>query len=147
MGAERFDDREYHLTGSRYYGIALDKVEKAVGIAFLVGIYTVEIHNLQQRLVVQSRHGKIVDLRSGGVGKIFDVQPELVFLNLVASEIIDIFHHQLPHRLFRRCRSAFEHLDIERLVGGSYVAGKFTDLIYLSAIGVLESYGQHLVGV
>ncbi len=51
MPAERFSHREYDLAIARLDGKALDIVEKSVGIRFLIGVDTVEMHHLQQGLV------------------------------------------------------------------------------------------------
>ena len=107
MFAERLYHRKYYFTGLRIYGIALYEVEEAVGVSLFVGVYAVEVHNLQQGQVVESGHRQVVDLCAGCVAQVFYVQFETVFLYLVSSERIDVFHHQIPHWHCGGCRCAF----------------------------------------
>ena len=47
VAAEGLDYGEYDLACGREYGVALYKVKEAVGVAVLLRVQTVEIHDLQ----------------------------------------------------------------------------------------------------
>ena len=46
MLSERFGYGEDDFTGLGYNGVSVDEVKESVGIAFLIGIETVEVHYL-----------------------------------------------------------------------------------------------------
>ncbi len=146
MTAEWLYYGEYHLAGLRHDGIAVDKVEEAVGVALFVAVDTVKVHHLKQRLVAQAGHGQIVDFGAGSIGEIFDVELEFRFLNLIAAEGVDVFHHQVPHGQIGRIGGALEHFEEEALVGAGDVARELTHLVDLSVVGVLVGHGEDLVG-
>lgn len=79
VAAEGFDYGEYDLTGGREYGVALDKVKESVGVAVLLRVQSVEVHDLQQRFVVEPGYGQIVDFGAGGVAQVLDVELEFSF--------------------------------------------------------------------
>ena len=146
MGAERLSHRKNDLAGGRNYSISLDVVEHAVGISLLIRVETVQIHSLQQRLVAQSRHRKIIDSRTGSVAQVLDLHFEIGRLHLVGPDGIDVFHHQAPHGQTRCLRGALQHLHIQVVVGGGDVVRKLADLIDLTVVSVLVGHGEHLVG-
>ena len=90
---------------------------------------------------------EIGDFGSGSVAQILDIELEIALLHRVGAERIHVFHHEVPHRGVGRCGGAFEHLQVERLVGVGNVARKFAHLVGLSLVGVFVCHGEHLVGV
>lgn len=68
-------------------------------------------------------------------------------MDLVSAEVVDVFHHQVPHWQARIDGSAFEHLDVQCFVCLGDVAAEFAHLIYLSVIGVFVGHGEYFVGV
>ena len=59
MAAKRLDDREYDSAGRCLNGISCDPVELSVGMAFLMGIQLVKVHDLDQELL---GYGTFVDV-------------------------------------------------------------------------------------
>ena len=147
VAAERFRDRKNNLAGRCQNSIAFDIVEEAVGIALLIAVDTVEIHHLKKALVVQPGHGQIVDLSARSVGKILDVEPEFIALQLVSAHRIDVLHHQIPHGQLRRCCRSLQHFQIERLIGRCDVGRELAHLEHLTVVGIFVCNGKNLVGV
>ena len=51
MAAKRFGHRKDDFAVGGLDGVALDVVEKSVGIRFLIGVDAVEIHHLKEGLI------------------------------------------------------------------------------------------------
>ena len=81
-----------------------------------------------------------------GITLELDVEPELGLLDR-RSQIVDVLHHQRPVGLLRIIRRILQRLDEQGLTGIGMVAGKLAHPVGTPAIGVLEGYGQHLVGL
>ena len=144
--AEWLYNRENHLSGRCNDGVALDEVEASIGVILAVGIDIVEVHHLNERLAIDVAGGNVVDFGSGGVAQVLNVELEIGLLHLVCPKRIHILHHELPVGQFWRHGSTFQHLHIERLRCRGDIARKLSHLIGLSAIGVLERHGKHLIG-
>ncbi len=102
MLAKGFHYRENDLTRRGLDRIALQIIETAINICFLIGIQAVKVHHLQQWGTVDFSGGDISQFVTRGVTQVFNVQFEVVFLDLVGTQGIDIFHRQIPHGIVRR---------------------------------------------
>ena len=127
-------------------GVALDKVEIAVGVSLVVIVKAVSTEYLDERLALHLRLWDIGEIDTGGVALVLYVKAELVFLYR-GSQVVDVFHHQRPVALRGIVAGVLERFDEESLGGISNIAGKLTDLIGSSTIGVLVGDGEHLVGL
>ena len=128
-----------------YDSIAFNEVIESVGIAFVVGIQTVEIHHPQQRLVTNRVNRQILYGCTSRIAEVFDVQFEILFLYLISTQRINVFHHQVPVGKLRRNRRTFQQFQIKRLVGICYITGEFADLINRTLIGIFISHRKNLI--
>ena len=111
-----------------------------------VGVQTVQSHHLQQRAALDGLLGQVGQVDAGRVALVLDVHLELLLLH-AGGQIVDVLHHQVPVALRGVVAGVLQCLDKERLVDVRQVAGKLAHLERLSAVGVLEGDGQHLVGL
>ena len=95
--AERLDNREDDFARGGLNRIALNIVKAAIDIGLVVGIQTVKVHHLQQGLAVDVTNGDIGHFATRGVAQIFDVEFEIVLLDLVGAQGVDILHGEVPH--------------------------------------------------
>ena len=111
-----------------------------------VTIQTVQSHHPQQRTALQLFLGQIGEVGAGGVALVLDVELELLLLH-IRGQVVHVLHHQSPVALCGTALGVLQGLDEEHLTGLCLVTGKLTHLIGLSVVGVLESHGQHLIGL
>ena len=140
--AERLGRREEHAAvGHR---IAFHKVEHAIGVGLVIVVQAVAAQASQQGDTFHLRY--ISKVYTCGITLELDVEPELGLLDR-RSQIVDVLHHQRPVGLLRIIRRILQRLDEQGLTGIGMVAGKLAHPVGTPAIGVLEGYGQDLVGL
>ena len=127
-------------------GIALHVVELSVGVGLHVVVHAVQSHDTQQNLALQLLLGQIGEIGAGGVALVLDVQTELLLLDL-SGQIVDVLHHQVPVALQGGVAGVLQGFHEEALVGLRQVGGELAHLEGLTAVGVLEGNGEHLVGL
>ncbi len=143
--AERLYDREDDASRRRQYGVARHVVEDTVGVGLLVVVEPVEVHHLQEGLLLDVAHRQVGGVGTGRVVLVVDVETEIFLLYLVGAQRVDVFHHQVPNRFLVGDGRAFQHLDVEALFGVGDVGRKLSHLVGLSVLGVLKGHGKHLV--
>ena len=140
--AEGLCCREEHSAAA--HGIALDKVEIAIGIRLVVIVQTVAAQELQQRLVLHPLLRDIGQIHTSRITLELDVETELGLLHR-RGEIIHVLHHQVPVALRGVVRRVLQRLHEQRQGGIRQIAGKLTDLIGHATRGKLVGDGQHLI--
>ena len=127
-------------------GVALYEVELSVGVGLHVGVEAVQAHHLEQRRRLELLLGQVGQIGAGGVALVLDVHAELLLLDR-RGQVVDVLHHQVPVALRRAARRVLQRLDEEALLRLRDVGGELTHLVGLSAVGIFEGDGQHLVGL
>ena len=126
--------------------IALHKVESAVRMCAVIGIKAVGTLQTYYGVTLYLGVWYVGGIDADSIALIFHVETEFLFLHR-GGKIIDIFHHQVPVRLTWCTLRILQRLYKYGLVGGCIVGCKFTYLICYTAIGVLISDGEYLVGL
>ena len=144
IAAERLSGREKDAAIAD--SVALDEVEVAVGVSFVVIVKAVSTEYLDERLALHLRLWDIGEIDSSGVALVFHVKAELVFL-YGGSQVVDVLHHQRPVALRGIVAGVLKRFDEERLGSVCDVAGELTNLIGASAVGIFVGDGEHLVSL
>ena len=142
--AERFGSGEEH-TAIRHR-VAIHVVEATVRVGLHVVVQSVGTQRLDEQFALHLRLGNVGQVHTGRVALELHVQAELVFLHR-RSQVIDVFHHQVPVALRGIVRRVLQCLHVEGLRHVGDVRRKFTHLERLAAVGIFIGHGQHLVGL
>ena len=145
MPAEWFHFREIYSSGLTADGYALYKIKESVRIRVIVVVQFVHTHGAKQDLAIDSTLGNVVGACSGLNVVVDHIQSEIFAGKLIGAYVIDVLHHQVPHRQLRIGHRAFEHLEVKRLISGNTVRGEFSHLKHLSTVGILVGHGKNLV--
>ena len=142
--AERFSHWEEHTSVAD--SIALNIIKITIGMWIVIIIQSVSIEKFDERLVLYLWLWNVWQIDTCRITLILHVKAELIALN-VRSEIIHVFHHQVPVSLFRIIAGVLQWFDEESLIDIGTVAGKLTHLIGNATIGIFVGNRQYLVGL
>jgi len=72
------------------------EVKNPVGIGILLGVHFIQAQLLDQDGSVKSLFRNVVNIVPGFIVTVKHIQGKILFTNLVGSQRIDVFHHQIP---------------------------------------------------
>ena len=119
MASERFQNGEIDTSGRCVDGTAscrraVDKVEHTITAFYRVVlcVQTVHAHEVQQReiLDVFRSIGKVTGGDAVFVTQIEDIQHEVPRCNLISFDVVNVLHHEVPHRHLGVDGGALQHL-------------------------------------
>ncbi len=158
MTSERLQHSEVDTSGGGVDGTAVgrssvDEVEHAITAFYRVvlAVQAVHAHEVQERLTFD--FFRSVSKVAGGdtvlVAQIHDVHLEIGGCHLIGSHVVDVLHHQVPHRSLGVDGGALQHLGDQKLWLANGLVGEFTDLEHsvLTYDSILVCHRKGLVGV
>ncbi len=155
MRAEWLDNGKNNLPVFGRNRITFQIIELSVRIRIAFRIKSIEIHYLKEQFVVDIAIRNIIQINTGCIALIEDIQTESICLYVFGAivDAVNIFHHQRPSIGLRRKRSRFQQFQKEGAVccGSScacfatYIVREFADLIYFSVVGIFVSHSQHFI--
>ena len=141
---ERFSHREEHTSVAD--SISLNVIKITIGMWIVIIIQSVSIEKFDERLVLYLRFWNVWQIDTCRITLILHVKAELITLN-VRSEIIHVFHHQVPVSLLRIIAGILQWLDKECLIDIGTIAGKLTHLIGYATVCIFVGNRQYLISL
>ncbi len=148
MLAKRLKHREYNTSGRRKNRISFHKVKLSIGVWSVFRIQIIQIHYPEQDFIFCGiAFGNILHISTNRVIPIYDIEFKVILLNIHCSQVIHVFHHQIPGCQLRRLSRTFQQLYNQRIGRSNIISRKFTHLKYFTSIRVLVCHTEYFVRV
>ena len=145
--SKRLGHREHDAPVARNNSESWNKVIHPIGEGVVVVVEFIDVQNAKKNLVGQFAFWNEVHRLTGFVIRVQYIQSEILRIDLECTNVVDVLHHQIPHRLVHGNDDTLQQLHHQGLWSNDTVVREFPYLIGLTVEGVLEGYPKHLIGI